>query len=273
MSALTLLLEHAAEVARTHGSDVELQQELDEVHACEEALRLGLSFDEKEEQALAAQLCADEDEAATMTEEEEWAVAAVDAQLTTLCQKDEALARKLADELAKEEDKVQKLEARGRKLASSKLCKADYDAATQLAAEIEAEEREIQAREKRDRQLARKLVREVSKGIMNADEETKQLSTQINGARPLASHARPARQYTPPARSPARQPVQRPSCRAAEPHAGRSRLIRCRLRRDRRQGSEALDADAAAGAHGQPSPQHDRHHQSGGGRRQLIAAK
>ena len=109
MSALTLLLEHAAEVARTHGSDVELQQELDEVHACEEALRLGLSFDEKEEQALAAQLCADEDEAAKMTEEEERAVAAVDAQLTTLCQKDEALARKLADELAKEEDKVQKL--------------------------------------------------------------------------------------------------------------------------------------------------------------------
>ena len=177
MSALTLLLENAAEIARTHGSDVQLQSKLDDMHACEEALRLGLSFDEQEEEALAAQLCGDEDAARKLTEVEERAVAAVDAQLTTLCQKDEALARKLADELAKEEGRVQKLEARGQKLVQ----KGDFNLAAQLAADIEAEERAIQLREKRDRELARKLVREVSKGLVHTDDETRQLSDEING--------------------------------------------------------------------------------------------
>lgn len=105
----------------------------------------------------------------------------MEAQLTTLCQKDEALARKLAEELEKEEKRVQKLEARGRQLEQKGICKQDFDVAAQLAADIEAEERQLQNREKRDRELARKLVREASKGFMTADEETKQLSKQING--------------------------------------------------------------------------------------------
>ena len=87
-----------------------------------------------------------------------------------------------------QEERVKKLEARSRKLVEKGICKGDYDMAAQLAADIEAEEREIQAREKRDRQLARKLVREVSKGLMQADKETQHMSKQINGA-PAARRA------------------------------------------------------------------------------------
>jgi len=185
MSALTLLLENAAAIARTHESAMTLSCEVDEAHeetrACEEALRLGLSFDEAEERALLSLAAADETVARTLTEEEQAAVAAVNASLSKLCNADQVLAQKLQTELEKEAARVEKLEARERKLTEKKLCKADYSMAVQLAADIVAEEQALELRERRDQQLARRLVRESKGELASAPEVLRQKSNEING--------------------------------------------------------------------------------------------
>jgi len=191
MSALTLLLENAAAIARTHESDVALSNEVDEAHsetqACEEALRLGLTFDEAEENLLAALVAADETTALAFSEEEQSAVDAVNAELSKLCVKDEELAKKLETELKKESERVEKLETRERTLSQKKLTKGDYSMAAQLAADIVEEENALEERERRDRQLARRLVKESSKELAKIPEATRQLSREINGKPPEPS--------------------------------------------------------------------------------------
>jgi len=165
----------------------EVDEVFEETRACEEALRLGLSFDAEEEQAIAALVAADETVAKGMTDEEQNAVATVNAELSKLCNKDEELAKKLETELKKESERVEKLESRERKLAEKKLCKEDYAMAAQLAADIAAEEQKLDQLERRDRQLARRLVKESSKELAQVPEATRQMSREINGKAPAPS--------------------------------------------------------------------------------------
>ena len=74
----------------------------EEIAACEAALQLGLSFDEVEERQHSTLLEEDETEAKRLTAEEEASLAVDSASMSKMCDDDEALARRLEEELQKE---------------------------------------------------------------------------------------------------------------------------------------------------------------------------
>ena len=178
---------NAEEIAEfeEYGADMAAALDEQELAAAEEALRLGLELDEREDEEQSEREKADVALAQRMLREEEENVAA--------CEKDEALARQLEEQLKVEAVRVAKLEKRERQLAQRKLCKGDLQAAEQLAFEIEEEEYQLQQVERRDRRLAQQLVKQESKALASmpqTEEKLKELSKAINGDGPMSMRMR-----------------------------------------------------------------------------------
>lgn len=159
-----------------YGGDLAKAFDEEEIAAAEEALKLGLKFDEDEEQATSEREREDLELARRVLEDEESACASVS--------KDEHFARQLDAQLQKEALQVAKLEKRERELARRDLCKDDLRIAEKLAADIDQQEQQLIIDERRDRRLAQQLVKSESKllaELPQTEEKVRTLARDING--------------------------------------------------------------------------------------------
>jgi len=171
-------LQSAQDVAdfEEYGADLAKALDEEEILAAEEALRLGMKFDDEEQEAASEREREDLELARRVLAEDETG------QIDTA--KDERLARQLDDQLRKEAEQVAKLEKRERQLADKELCHSDLRMALSLAQEIEAQEQALIRDEKRDRRLAEQLVKEegkLLKDLPQTEEKLKMMAKSING--------------------------------------------------------------------------------------------